>query len=113
MLQGMAAFSSRRYLDGSVKPPVRAALLALIACTYSRILLRNLESDLTHYLCEKGDAMKKQKKLILKARDLTPLKHVTGGRHHKAHGSHAHGLGLVERGDFVPGSGLFGHRSPQ
>jgi hypothetical protein len=26
MLQGMAAFSSRRYLDGSVKPPVRAGL---------------------------------------------------------------------------------------
>jgi hypothetical protein len=56
--------------------------------------------------------MKKQKKLGLKARDLTPLKNVTGGRHHRrAQASHA--LGLVDRADAGAGLGPFGHRSPQ
>ena len=58
--------------------------------------------------------MKKQKKLSLKARDLTPLKNVTGGgKHRRGHASHALGLGLVERADAGAGLGPFGHRSPQ
>jgi len=55
--------------------------------------------------------MKKQKKQSLKARDLMPLKNVTGGRHHRR--ASARALGLVERADAGPGLGPFGHRSPQ
>jgi len=57
------------------------------------------------------NTMKKQKKLSLKARDLTPQKSVTGGRHHRAHQSVARVL--FDRGDVFPGPGPFGHRSPQ
>lgn len=50
--------------------------------------------------------MKKQNKLSLKVRDLTPLKDVTGGKHRRQ-GSHA--AGFVQRGDeFNPG--VFGLR---
>ena len=47
--------------------------------------------------------MKKQKKKSLKARDLTPLKNVTGGKRRRGHASL--GLGLVERADAGPGPG--------
>jgi hypothetical protein len=56
--------------------------------------------------------MKKQKKLSLKARDLMPLKNVTGGRHHRR-GNAARALELVDRADAGQGLGPFGHRSPQ
>jgi len=60
---------------------------------------------------ERNIIMKKQKKQSLKARDLTPLKNVTGGRHHRR--ANARALGLVERADEGAGLGPFGHRSPQ
>lgn len=54
----------------------------------------------------KEHTMKKQNKLSLKVRDLTPLKDVTGGKHRRQ-GSHA--AGFVQRGDeFNPG--VFGLR---
>jgi hypothetical protein len=53
--------------------------------------------------------MKKQKKLNFKARDMTPQKNVTGGKHHRR-AQVSHELGLVDRADAR--AGLFG-RSPQ
>jgi hypothetical protein len=48
--------------------------------------------------------MKKQKKFLIKVRDLMPLKNVAGGRHRlRAHGS-------VHRGDCGAGLGPFGLR---
>jgi hypothetical protein len=54
--------------------------------------------------------MKKEKKLSLKVRDLTPSKDVVGGRH-RVHGQHGHGF--VQRGDRMGGLGPFGLRKIQ
>jgi len=53
--------------------------------------------------------MKKQKKLTMKVRDLTPLNNVTGGRRRHAHGLQAEGFQVhpfPERGEGRTGIGL-------
>jgi hypothetical protein len=54
--------------------------------------------------------MKKQKKLIIKVRDLTPLNNVTAGRR-RAHGLQAHAF--AQRGEGGADLGPFGLRRLQ